>query len=32
MRGWRPEAIFDHWSNEIWRGPYSVDDEQGAET
>jgi hypothetical protein len=32
MRGWRPEAIFDYWSEETWRGPYSIDDEQGAET
>jgi hypothetical protein len=32
MRGWRPEAIFDYWSEEIWRGPYSIDEEQGAET
>jgi hypothetical protein len=31
-RGWRPEAIFDYWSEEIWRGPYSIDEEQGAET
>ena len=29
---WRPEAIFDYWSEEIWRGPYSIDEEQGAET
>ena len=32
MRGWRPEAIFDYWSEEIRRGPYSIDEEQGAET
>lgn len=31
-RGWEPEAIFGYWSNEIWRGPYSVDEAQGAET
>ena len=31
-RGWRPEAIFDYWSEEIRRGPYSIDEEQGAET
>jgi hypothetical protein len=31
-RGWRPEAIFDYWSEEIWRGPYSIDEEQGAGT
>ena len=31
-RGWRPQTIFDYWSNEIWRGPYSVDEEQKAET
>ena len=31
-RGWDPEAIFDYWSNEIWRGSYSVDEEQRAET
>ena len=31
-RGWQPEAIFDYWSEEIWRGPYSIDEEQGAET
>jgi hypothetical protein len=31
-RGWRPETIFEYWSDEIWRGPYSVDEEQRAET
>lgn len=31
-RGWTSEAIFDYWSNEIWRGSYSVDAEQRAET
>jgi hypothetical protein len=24
--------LFDYWSEEIWRGPYSIDEEQGAET
>jgi len=32
LRGWLPEAIFDYWAEEIWGGPYSVDDEQGPKT
>ena len=32
VRGWTPEAIYDYWAGEIWRGSYVVEDEQGAET
>ena len=32
VAGRAAEAIFDYWSEEIWRGPYSIDEEQGAET
>jgi hypothetical protein len=31
-RGWEAEAIFGYWSNEIWRGSYSVEDAQDIET
>jgi hypothetical protein len=29
-RGWSPERIFEYWGTEVWRGSYSVDDEQRA--
>jgi len=29
-RGWSPERIFEYWRTEVWRGSYSVDDEQTA--
>ena len=31
-RGWTPERIFGYWSDEVWRGSYSVDEEQEAGT
>lgn len=31
-RGWSPERIFEYWRSEVWRGSYSVDDEQPAGT
>ena len=32
VRGWTPEAIYDYWAGEIWRGSYVVEEEQSAET
>ena len=29
-RGWSSERIFEYWRSEVWRGSYSVDDEQPA--
>jgi len=31
-RGWSPEQIYRYWQREIWRGSYSVDEEQEAES
>ena len=31
-RHWTPEQIYGYWQGEVWRGPYSVDEEREAET
>jgi hypothetical protein len=29
-RRWTPEHVYDYWRCEVWRGPYSVDEELEA--
>jgi hypothetical protein len=31
-RHWSPEQIYGYWQDEVWRGPYSVDEEREAES
>jgi hypothetical protein len=31
-RHWSPEQIYGYWQDEVWRGPYSVDEEREAGT
>jgi len=31
-RRWTPEQVFAYWASERWRGSYSVEEEQSAET
>ena len=31
-RHWSPEQVYGYWQREVWRGPYSVDEEREAET
>lgn len=31
-RHWSPEQIYRYWQDEVWPGPYSVDDERESET
>jgi hypothetical protein len=31
-RHWNPAQIYGYWQEEVWRGPYAVDDEREAGT